>query len=124
MALTADTIPRIQKRKKSQIKDGNKHATANFRRRKQSAGGYPQVAEQGHEVVLVDYFKIRRAGKYAAFNEVVSTFDVAIEIAKKYRVDGVMTMGTDQPVYTVARGGRGLTAAGVSGCANRPSSDQ
>ena len=68
-------------------------------------GAIRRAAEQGHEVVLVDYFKNPPGRKYAAFNEVVSTFDVEknIEIAKKYRVDGVMTMGTDQPVYTVAR---------------------
>ena len=68
-------------------------------------GAIRRAAEQGHEVVLVDYFKNPPGRKYAAFNEVISTFDVEknIEIAKKYRVDGVMTMGTDQPVYTVAR---------------------
>ena len=68
-------------------------------------GAIRRAAELGHEVVLVDYFKNPPGRKYAAFNEVVSTFDVEknIEIAKKYRVDGVMTMGTDQPVYTVAR---------------------
>ena len=68
-------------------------------------GAIRRAAEQGYEVVLVDYFKNPPGRIYAAFNEVVSTFDVEknIEIAKKYRVDGVMTMGTDQPVYTVAR---------------------
>ena len=68
-------------------------------------GAIRRAAEQGHEVVLVDYFKNPPGRVYAAFNEVVSTFDVQknIDIAKKYRVDGVMTMGTDQPVYTVAR---------------------
>jgi biotin carboxylase len=68
-------------------------------------GAIRRAAEQGHEVVLVDYFENPPGRKYAAFNEVVSTFDVEknIAIAKKYRVDGVMTMGTDQPVYTVAR---------------------
>ncbi|MBC3803976.1 ATP-grasp domain-containing protein [Acetobacterium fimetarium] len=68
-------------------------------------GAIRRAAEQGHEVILVDYFKNPPGRVYATFNEVVSTFDVEknIEIAKKYRVDGVMTMGTDQPVYTVAR---------------------
>lgn len=68
-------------------------------------GAIRRAAEQGHEVILVDYFKNPPGRVYAAFNEVVSTFDVEknIAIAKKYRVDGVMTMGTDQPVYTVAQ---------------------
>lgn len=68
-------------------------------------GAIRRATEMGHEVVLVDYYKNPPGRKYAAFNEVVSTFDIEknIAIAKKYRVDGVMTMGTDQPVYTVAR---------------------
>lgn len=68
-------------------------------------GAIRRAAEQGHEVVLVDYYENPPGRVDAAFNEMVSTFDVEknIEIAKKYRVDGVMTMGTDQPVYTVAR---------------------
>ncbi len=68
-------------------------------------GAIRRAAEQGHEVVLVDYYENPPGRVYAAFNEVVSTFDVEknIAIAKKYRVDGVMTMGTDQPVYTVAQ---------------------
>ena len=68
-------------------------------------GAIRRAAELGHEVVLVDYLKNPPGRIYAAFNEEVSTFDVKknLEIAKKYRVDGVMTMGTDQPVYTVAR---------------------
>ncbi|MDD3307631.1 MAG: ATP-grasp domain-containing protein, partial [Acetobacterium sp.] len=68
-------------------------------------GAIRRAAEQGYEVVLVDYYENPPGRVYAAFNEVVSTFDVEknIEIGQKYRVDGVMTMGTDQPVYTVAR---------------------
>ncbi|WP_373484586.1 ATP-grasp domain-containing protein [Acetobacterium sp.] len=68
-------------------------------------GAIRRAAEMGHEVVLVDYFKNPPGRIYATFHEVVSTFDVEknIDIAKKYGVDGVMTMGTDQPVYTVAR---------------------
>lgn len=68
-------------------------------------GAIRRAAEQGYEVVLVDYYENPPGRVYAAFNEVISTFDVEknIEIGQKYRVDGVMTMGTDQPVYTVAR---------------------
>lgn len=68
-------------------------------------GAIRRATELGHEVVLVDYYKNPPGRNDAAFHEMVSTFDVEknIAIAKKYRVDGVMTMGTDQPVYTVAR---------------------
>lgn len=74
-------------------------------------GGYNQLngiihaVNNGHEVVLADYLKDAPGRKYAKYNEMVSTFDVEgnIEIAKKYSVDGVMTLGTDQPVYTVAK---------------------
>src|SRR5690554_6384278 len=60
--------------------------------------------EKGHEVVLIDYFENAPGREYAKYNEVVSTFDVEgnIEVAKKYSIDGIMTLGTDQPIYTAA----------------------
>lgn len=66
--------------------------------------GIIRAKEKGHEVVLIDYYEDAPGRAYATFNEVVSTFDVDanIQMAVKYRVDGVMTLGTDQPVYTVA----------------------
>ncbi|MBK5245060.1 MAG: ATP-grasp domain-containing protein [Eubacteriaceae bacterium] len=66
--------------------------------------GIIRAKEKGHEVVLTDYYADAPGRVYASFNEVVSTFDVDanIQIAVKYGVDGVMTLGTDQPVYTVA----------------------
>ncbi|MGV8905613.1 MAG: ATP-grasp domain-containing protein [Acetobacterium sp.] len=66
--------------------------------------GIIRAKEKGHEVVLTDYYEDAPGRVYATFNEVVSTFDVDanIRMAVKYRVDGVMTLGTDQPVYTVA----------------------
>ncbi|AFA49013.1 ATP-grasp domain-containing protein [Acetobacterium woodii] len=67
-------------------------------------GAIIRAKEQGHEVVLTDYYEDAPGRAYAKYNEVVSTFDVDanIRVAQKYHVDGVMTMGTDQPVYTVA----------------------
>jgi biotin carboxylase len=64
-----------------------------------------RAKEKGHEVVLIDYFEDAPGRKYAKYNEVVSTFDVEgnIAAAKKYSVDGIMTLGTDQPIYTAAR---------------------
>jgi biotin carboxylase len=66
--------------------------------------GIIRAKEKGHEVVLTDYYKTSPGQSYATYHEVVSTFDVDanIAVAKKYKVDGVMTLGTDQPVYTVA----------------------
>ncbi len=63
-----------------------------------------RAKEKGHEVVLTDYYKDPPGRPYADFSECISTFDVAgnMEVAKAYQVDGIMTMGTDQPVYTVA----------------------
>lgn len=67
--------------------------------------GIVRAMNKGHEVVLTDYYKDAPGRTYAAYNEVVSTFDIPgnINIAKKYEVDGIMTMGTDQPVYTAAK---------------------
>ncbi|NTW72515.1 MAG: ATP-grasp domain-containing protein [Eubacteriaceae bacterium] len=62
------------------------------------------AAKKGHEVVLTDYYPDAPGRKYAKYNEVVSTFDVDgnLRVAKKYDIDGVMTVGTDQPIYTAA----------------------
>lgn len=58
----------------------------------------------GHEIIAADYTSTPAAGRYADKLVRVSTFDAAgcIEAAKDYKVDGVMTMGTDQPVLTAA----------------------
>lgn len=63
-----------------------------------------RAKEKGHEVVLTDYYKDPPGRPYADFSECISTFDVVgnMKVAKAYQVDGIMTMGTDQPVYTVA----------------------
>lgn len=58
----------------------------------------------GHEVVTCDYLPHavgHREADYAAF---ASTFDVAgvLEQAREFDIDGIMTMGTDQPVHTAA----------------------
>lgn len=48
--------------------------------------------------------------------EVISTTDIpsAIEIAKKYKIDGVMTLASDMPVKTVAAVAKELNLVGVS----------
>lgn len=59
----------------------------------------------GHEVVLTDYLDNPPGKAYAQIHEKVSTFDGEgnLAVAKKYKVDGIMTTGTDQPVLTVTR---------------------
>ncbi|HYE81535.1 MAG TPA: ATP-grasp domain-containing protein [Clostridia bacterium] len=64
-----------------------------------------RAKEKGHTVVVCDYYEDAPAKKLADYSELASTFDVeaCIEAAKRHAADGVMTLGTDQPVYTAAR---------------------
>ncbi|WP_432407802.1 ATP-grasp domain-containing protein [Wukongibacter sp. M2B1] len=63
-----------------------------------------RAKEKGCEVIVSDYYDDAPGKEYCDFKELVSTFDIEdnIEVAKKYKIDGVMTIGTDQPVYTAA----------------------
>jgi len=58
----------------------------------------------GYEMIIADYSKEPLACEYADSHIIVSTFDGpgCIKAAKEYEVDGIMTMGTDQPVLTAA----------------------
>lgn len=58
----------------------------------------------GHMVIVSDYYKDPPGKTWADYHEPVSTFDIEknIEIGLKHQIDGVMTLGTDQPVYTGA----------------------
>jgi carbamoylphosphate synthase large subunit len=64
-----------------------------------------RAKEKGHTVIISDYYKDAPAKKISDYGELVSTFDIDlnIEVAGKYEIDGVFTLGTDQPVYTAAR---------------------
>ncbi len=64
-----------------------------------------RAKEKGHIVIVSDYYQEAPAKKLSDCGELASTFDVEanIEAARKHVVDGVLTLGTDQPVYTVAR---------------------
>lgn len=55
--------------------------------------------------VLADYTKAPAGAAVADVHEPVSTFDweACIEAAKRHGIQGVMTIGTDQPVYTAAK---------------------
>lgn len=63
-----------------------------------------KAKELGHTVIVSDYLPDSPGKKLADFSTMISTFDVAgnIEVAKQYQVDGVFTIGTDQPVLTAA----------------------
>ncbi len=58
----------------------------------------------GHTLVLADYLNAPPAKSYCDIHAQVSTFDIqgCIRAAKEHHVDGVFTVGTDQPVYTAA----------------------
>jgi biotin carboxylase len=64
-----------------------------------------KAKEKGHEVIVSDYYEDAPGKKYSDHGETVSTFDIDgnIEVGRKYDIDGVMTTGTDQPVYTAAK---------------------
>lgn len=60
--------------------------------------------QKGYTVIVSDYFKDAPAKEFCDYGELTSTFDIEgnIEIACRYGIDGVITLGTDQPVYTAA----------------------
>lgn len=66
---------------------------------------FAAAKRMGLRTVLADYYPNPPAAGLADIHERVSTFDVpgCIALARRHRVEGVMTMGTDQPVYTAAR---------------------
>lgn len=60
---------------------------------------------KGHTVIVSDYYEDAPAKDISDFAEMTSTFDIDnnLRVAEKYKIDGVLTLGTDQPVYTVAK---------------------
>lgn len=58
----------------------------------------------GHHVITCDYLKDAVGHAYSDEQTGASTFDVqgVLREAKRFHVDGIMTLGTDQPVYTAA----------------------
>lgn len=63
-----------------------------------------KAIELGIEVLVCDYLENAPGHQLAHYSSYVSTFDIegVYKAAKEYEVDGIMTMGTDQPVYTAA----------------------
>lgn len=60
---------------------------------------------KGHTVVVSDYLPDAPGKALADYTEMTSSFDIEgnIAVARRHQVDGVMTVGTDQPVLTAAR---------------------
>jgi len=63
-----------------------------------------KTKELGHQVIVSDYLKDAPGRALADHAELVSTFNIKdnVRVGRKYDIDGVMTIGTDQPVYTAA----------------------
>lgn len=63
-----------------------------------------KAKQKGHTVIVSDYYEDAPGKAFSDYNEITSTFDIegSIEIGHKYGIDGVLTLGTDQPVYTCA----------------------
>ncbi len=64
-----------------------------------------KAKEKGHTVIITDYLSDCPGKREADFYEQISTFDVEgnIKVGKKYEIDGVLTLGTDQPILTAAK---------------------
>jgi biotin carboxylase len=64
-----------------------------------------RAKEKGHTVIVSDYYEDAPAKNISDFAELASTFDTkgCLKVAEKYKIDGVLTLGTDQPVYTAAK---------------------
>ena len=63
------------------------------------------VISQNVEVILSDYLESSPGHEIATHSYLSSTLDIPenIKIAKKHNIDGVITMGTDQPLVTMAK---------------------
>ena len=64
-----------------------------------------RAKEEDMYTVLADYTKAPIGAAVADVHEQISTFDweACEKAAQRHRVQGIMTMGTDQPVYTAAK---------------------
>ncbi len=63
-----------------------------------------RIKELGHTVIVSDYLADAPGKDFAHYSSMVSTFDIEgiEEISKWYDADGILTLGTDQPVLTAA----------------------
>lgn len=63
-----------------------------------------RAKEEGHYVVVADYLENPPACRFADEHVRVSTFDTpeVLKAAREMNIDGITTLGTDQPVLTAA----------------------
>lgn len=66
--------------------------------------GVQRARAEGYRVILADYTDHPPGAAYAHTHHQISTFDAdgCTRAARQEHIDAVMTMGTDQPVYTAA----------------------
>ncbi len=64
-----------------------------------------QAKERGYATLVMDYYENPPAAAWADEHLQISSFDIdaCLAAASAHGVDGVVTMGTDQPLYTAAR---------------------
>lgn len=64
-----------------------------------------RAKEKGHTVIVSDYLEDTPCKKFSDYSELTSTFDAegCLAVARKYKIDGILTVGTDQPVLTCAK---------------------
>ncbi|BEP28518.1 hypothetical protein HLPR_08490 [Helicovermis profundi] len=64
-----------------------------------------KVIEMGHEVVAVDYYEDSIGKKIASYSELADAFNYeeCLRVAVKHNIDGIFTVGTDQPVLTASK---------------------
>jgi phosphoribosylamine-glycine ligase len=77
------------------------------------------LIKNNHMVIVTDYNEDSIGKNYADYSEMISTFDLEgiVSIAKKHKVDTIITAGTDQPVYYASK------ACEILGLTNYISSD-
>ncbi len=63
-----------------------------------------RLKSEGDEVILVDYLSDCPAGKICDSHILLSTFDTegVLAAAKENEIEAIVTLGTDQPIYTAA----------------------
>lgn len=66
--------------------------------------GIEKANKLGIDIVTCDYYKDSIGHQFASEMNYVSTFDLdgVLQVAKESKADGIMTLGTDQPVLTAA----------------------
>lgn len=78
--------------------------------------GILKAKEMGLHVITVDIDKNAIGFKYSDVRENISTIDIpgVVEIAKRYNIDGVMTLASDMPVRTIAAVAKEVNIPGIS----------